>query len=109
MRLARKRVRTIRDRHGMLRIFEKGTTLAFIPRRCFVISHVPKGKARGEHTVTCNLFLTALVGTCRLTTRYAQREESMSLSRRTKGVVVPKGVSPWPDGFLVPARWRDYC
>ena len=91
MKLAKKRVRTIRDRRGMLRIFEKGTSLPFALKRCFVISHVPKGKARGEHAVSCSLFLTELTGTCRLTVRSAGREASLSLSRRTEGVVVPKG------------------
>ena len=67
MKLAKKRVRTIRDRRGMLRIFEKGASLPFALKRCFVISHVPKGKARGEHAVSCSLFLTELTGTCRLT------------------------------------------
>jgi hypothetical protein len=90
MKLAKKRVRTIRDRRGMLRIFEKGAS-PFALKRCFVISHVPKGKARGEHAVSRNLFLTGLTGTCRITVRSAGREASLSLSRRTEGVVVPKG------------------
>lgn len=91
MKLARKLVRTIRDRRGVLRIFEKGALLPFTPKRCFVISHVPKGKARGEHIVSCDLFLTALTGKCRLTVRKARRETSLLLSNRTKGMVVPKG------------------
>ena len=91
MKLARKSVRTIRDRRGVLRIFEKGSSLPFTPKRCFVISHVPKGKARGEHRVPATCFVTALQGKCRLTVRKARREPTLLLSNWTKGMVVPKG------------------
>jgi UDP-2-acetamido-3-amino-2,3-dideoxy-glucuronate N-acetyltransferase len=91
MKLARQRVRAIRDQRGLLRIFEKGSSLPFVPKRFFLISHVPIGKARAEHAISCNLFLTALTGACRLTVRLAGRDVSMRLSPRTAGVVVPKG------------------
>ena len=91
MKLARRPVRTVRDRRGLLRVFEKGASLPFALKRCFVISHVPKGKTRAEHEVPCDIFLTALAGTCRLTVRAAQRETSAVLSHRRDGVVVPKG------------------
>jgi hypothetical protein len=91
MNLTRARVHTIRDARGMLRIFEKGASLPFALKRCFVISNVPKGKARGEHAVSCNLFLAVITGTCRLTARSTVGEERLLLSHRTKGVVVKKG------------------
>jgi hypothetical protein len=91
MKLTRQKVRTIRDRRGVLRIFEKGSSLPFLLKRSFVISDVPKGKARGEHAVSCDLFVTPLAGTCRLTVRERARDVSYSLSRASKGVLVPKG------------------
>jgi len=91
MKLARRAVRTVRDRRGLLRIFEKGASLPFALKRCFVISHVPKDKARAEHMVPCDIFLTALTGDCRLTVRTARREMTTVLSHPRDGVVVPKG------------------
>jgi hypothetical protein len=91
MKLARRVVRTVRDRRGLLRIFEKGATIPFALKRCFVISHVPKGKARAEHVVPCDIFLTALTGACRLTVQTTRREATMALSYRRDGVLVPKG------------------
>lgn len=91
MKLARRRVRKIRDWRGMLRIFEKGSSLPFELKRCFVISQVPNGKVRGEHTVSCKQYLAALMGNCRLTVRTAGREVSMRLSPQTDGIIVPKG------------------
>jgi hypothetical protein len=91
MKLARRAVRTVRDRRGLLRIFEKGASLPFALKRCYVISHVPKGAARGEHAATCDVLLTILTGRCRLTIRTARRSAGVALSSRSKGVVVPKG------------------
>jgi WxcM-like, C-terminal len=91
MKLARRAVRTVRDRRGLLRIFEKGASLPFGLKRCYVISHVPRNTARGEHATICDVFLTTLTGRCRLTIRTARRSTSMPLSSRSKGVVVPKG------------------
>lgn len=75
----------------MLRIFEKGASLPFALKRCFVISHVPEGKAHGEHVVSCDLYLTALTGTCRLTLRNHRQKISAPLSRKTEGALVRKG------------------
>jgi WxcM-like, C-terminal len=91
MKLTRHRVRTIRDGRGMLRVFEKGASLPFPLKRCFVISGVPKGKARGEHAVSCDLFLTALAGTCRLAVRNSGRPKIIPLTPQAKGAAVPKG------------------
>jgi hypothetical protein len=91
MKLARRAVRTVRDQRGLLRIFEKGASLPFALKRCFVISHVPKDRVRAEHVVPCDIFLTALTGTCRLTLRTARRETATVLSHRRDGVAVPKG------------------
>ena len=91
MKVARRAVRTVRDRRGILRIFEKGASLPFGLKRCYVISHVPADAARGEHATICDVFLTTLTGRCRLTVRTARRSAAMPLSSRSKGVVVPKG------------------
>lgn len=91
MRLVRSPVRTVRDQRGILRIFEKGTSLPFALKRCYVISHVPAGETRGGHSVSCDLFITPLTGMCRLTQRNDQQEITAPLSRKTKGVLVHKG------------------
>ena len=90
-RLARSPVRTVCDQRGMLRIFEKGASLPFALKRCFVISHVREGKTRGGHMVSCDLFLTALTGTCRITLRNGRQKISATLSRKTEGAFVLKG------------------
>lgn len=90
-RLAWSPVKTVRDQRGMLRIFERGASLPFALKRCFAISHVPKGKMRGGHMVSCDLFLTALTGSCRVTLRDGRQEKSATLSHKTEGVLVHKG------------------
>lgn len=90
-RFAKIRIRTVQDKRGKLRIFERGITLPFHLKRCFVISEVPKGNARGEHIVSCDLFISAITGTCRLTLDYKKRTKSISLSHKTSGVFVRKG------------------
>lgn len=89
--LARSPVLTVCDQRGMVRIFEKGASLPFALKRCFVISHVPEGKTRGEHMVSCDLFLTALMGTCRITLCNGPHRISATLSRKTEGALVHKG------------------
>ena len=91
MKIAKRRVRTVRDQRGVLRIFEKGSSLPFPLKRCFVISHVPKGKTRAEHEASCDQFLAVLAGTCRLTIRKGGKEAAMTLSRQTKGALVRNG------------------
>jgi hypothetical protein len=75
----------------MMRIFEMGASLPFAVKRCFVISHVPKNKTRGEHAIHFDQFVAVLVDTFHLTIRNNQREVSVRLSRRTEGVLVRKG------------------
>ena len=72
-------------------IFEKGASLPFALKRCFVISHVPEGKTRGGHMVSCDLFFTVLTGTCRITLRNGRQKISASLSRKTEGLLVHRG------------------
>jgi hypothetical protein len=69
MKPAQRAVQTVRDQRGVLRIFEKGASLPFALKRCYVISHVPKRAARGEHPAACDLFTTVLTGRCRPTAR----------------------------------------
>src|SRR5206468_1822476 len=83
---ARRAVRTVRDRRGLLRVFEKGASLPFALKRCYVLSQVPKDAARGEHATICDVFLAILTGRCRLTIRTARRSVGISLSSRSKGV-----------------------
>ena len=85
-------VRTIRDRRGTLRIFEKDSSIPFSLKRCFVISGVPEGQSRAEHALTCDQFLVMLVGSCRLTFKDGHSSGSMTLSTPAKGVLLRKGV-----------------
>jgi hypothetical protein len=92
--LQRRSIRTIRDRNGKVRVFEKGSSIPFPLKRCFVISNVPKSQARGGHPVGCDELLVMLTGACRLTFQSGDkstRTSSMTLSKRTQGVLVRKG------------------
>jgi hypothetical protein len=91
MKIVRRKVQTVRDSRGLLSIFEKGASLPFALRRCFVISHVPKGATRAEHEASCDQFIVALAGTCRLTLRDHRTETSKQLRRPAEGVLVAKG------------------
>ena len=91
VRSKRQRIKIVRDQRGTLRIFEKDASLSFPLKRCFVISGVPRGKTRGEHSIPCNLFLATLIGKCRLTVRQGNREQTFELFRQSEGVSVPKG------------------
>jgi hypothetical protein len=53
-----------RDERGRLMVFEQGGTLPFVPVRTFTISDVPAGKSRAGHSVSCDLMLTCLRGSC---------------------------------------------
>jgi hypothetical protein len=99
MRIMRSPVRMVRNQKGMLRIFEKDTSLPFALKRCYVISHVPNGKQRGGHAVSCDLFFTTLTGTCRLTLRRGRQSTQTYLSNRTERVLVPKGMWLRADRF----------
>jgi hypothetical protein len=99
MRVERMDVRTFRDGRGRLRAFEKGSSLPFALKRCYVLSDVPRGQVRGGHKVSCDLFFTALAGTCRLNVREGDGLSSLPLSARSKGAFVPKGTWLYVDRF----------
>jgi hypothetical protein len=99
MRAERMDVRSFRDERGTLRAFEKGSSLPFSLKRCYVLSDVPRGQVRGGHKVSCDLFFTALSGTCRLNLRQGEELSSVPLSARSKGVFVPKGTWLYVDRF----------
>jgi hypothetical protein len=92
-------VRTFRDGRGTLRVFEKGSSLPFPLKRCYVLSDVPRGEVRGGHKVSCDLFFAALAGTCRLNLRRGDELSSMPLLAGSKGVFVPKGTWLYVDRF----------
>jgi len=111
-RLSRVPISTFRDGRGVLRVFEKGASLRFVPRRCYVLSDVPRGRTRGGHKVSCDLFLTALTGACRILFRREGRETAVRLGR-SRGVHVPRGT--WvcldrfsPDAIVLVCASRAY-
>jgi WxcM-like, C-terminal len=75
----------------MLRIFEKGASLPFSLRRCFVISNVPKTATRAEHEASCEQLIVVLVGACRMTLRDRNKEVTAELSAHCQGALVHKG------------------
>src|SRR5690242_12123334 len=107
-RLQRRSIRTILDRSGKLRVFEKDSSIPFPLRRCFVISNVPNGQTRGGHSVACDEFLVMLTGVCRLRFRsekQSTRASTMILSEGRQGVLVQKGtwlrLEQFSDGALL--------
>jgi hypothetical protein len=79
------------DSRGTLAAFDRDT-LPFEPVRTFVIADVPHGETRGGHVVSCDEFLWAQTGQCRLSIFDGARRISMLLDNPRQGALIPAGV-----------------
>ena len=79
------------DVRGRLDAFDRDT-LPFTPVRTFVISEVPPDALRAGHAVSCDEFLWAPAGACRLTLSDTTRSATVLLDSRQHGVFVPAGI-----------------
>ncbi|MES1155893.1 MAG: WxcM-like domain-containing protein, partial [Pseudorhodoplanes sp.] len=64
--------------------------LPFIPIRTFIISNVPPGKTRAGHSVSCDLVLTCLVGSCAVALHDPQAPRRELNALEGAGIFVPK-------------------
>jgi UDP-N-acetyl-3-dehydro-alpha-D-glucosamine 3-aminotranferase len=78
------------DARGTLVAFDRNN-LPFEPLRTFVITNVPESATRGGHRLSCDEFIWAQTGRCRLIICDGKRKVSMLLDDAQQGVLVPKG------------------
>jgi hypothetical protein len=83
-------VPSFKDARGNLLVCELGGALPFVPKRTFVISDVPAEASRAAHSVTCDLFLVALTGACKLKVVDGAHEEEHELLARSFGAYIPE-------------------
>lgn len=78
------------DERGALVAFDR-SNLPFEPARTFVITNVPDGARRGGHVLSCDEFVWAQTGRCRLIIFDGTRKVSLLLDNAQQGVFIPMG------------------
>lgn len=87
---------SVADDRGTLSYGQAGPELPFVPRRYFVISGVPAGKARGGHGHrVAHQFMVCLTGRCTIRLDDGQHSASVLLDSPARGLYVPPRI--WND------------
>src|SRR4051812_23352295 len=76
------------DVRGRLAVFDRDT-LPFAPVRVFSISDVPAGTVRSGRKLSCEEFVWAVAGSCRLKTLINGFENLFTLDDRNQGISLP--------------------
>jgi UDP-2-acetamido-3-amino-2,3-dideoxy-glucuronate N-acetyltransferase len=83
-------LKEVRDLRGDLAVGEFGSDLPFLPRRFFLVYHVPSQEVRGEHAHrACAQFLICVNGSAALIVDDGTTSEEIALTAPSIGVHVP--------------------
>lgn len=74
------------DERGSLVVWENNN-LPFVPARTFLISNVPEGQTRANHSVSCDLLITAVSGSVKV---ILNNSNVILLDDKTEGLFVQK-------------------
>jgi acetyltransferase-like isoleucine patch superfamily enzyme/dTDP-4-dehydrorhamnose 3,5-epimerase-like enzyme len=80
------------DKRGSLTVGNFESEIPFLPRRYFVITGVPAGEVRGEHShKECHQFLVCTSGSCNSTVDDGQNKLEVVLDSPNVGLYLPPG------------------
>lgn len=84
------RLQSVEDMRGDLAVLELANQGPFVPKRIFMVHHVPSRQVRGEHAHRrCEQFLVCISGSCRITADDGQRRQDFILDRPHAGLYLP--------------------
>lgn len=84
------RLKQVSDLRGDLAVGEFPVDIPFIPKRYFLVFHVPNKEVRGEHAhKMCHQFLVCVKGSCRVAVDDGSHRAEVVLDGPDKGIYIP--------------------